>query len=119
MSQQSPFSPVSNTFTLNATAVASTAFQAPTGSGSQCRIVNTGPNPAFITWAIAPPIGSGSTATAAVLPTAGNPPGTSQYGVRIMANTVETVTIPQNAFISAICAAAQTAVIDFTFGEGS
>ncbi len=119
--QTSPFQATGNTQSLNVTATASTAFQLTTGgggSGSQVRIANVGPNAAFVTWAAPAPAGSGSSSTVAVIPTSGNPPGTSQFGVWMLSSTIETFTIPQGSWISAICAAAQTATLHFAIGEG-
>lgn len=117
MAYNSPFVSSGNTLSLSVTSTASTGFQLTTsskGSGSQVRIVNVGPNNAFLTWDP-----NGSSSTAAVIPTAGNPPGTSQFGIWILAGATETFTFPQNSWYSAICAASQTATLHFTVGEGS
>lgn len=127
MATTSAFSPSSNTYTLSVSTTSTTAFQVVPNTvlaATQYRITNRGPNAAFITWS-APLIDQatgkdtgGTPTTTAVIPTAGNPPGTNQKGVWVQSGATETFTLPSNAWFAAICAAAQSATVDFVSGEG-
>lgn len=89
--------------TLDATDVSSTPTQTnagPSGGASVMRIVNAGPNTAFIRFGV-----GAQTAVATDMP--------------ILAGTVEVFTkSPLVDTVAAICAAAQTATLYITCGEG-
>lgn len=101
------FSATSKTLPISVTATASASTALP-GQGNTIRIVNEGPNAAFVS------IGSG--AQTAVLPNS-TPTATS---TPILASTDVSFTIPNDAVynISAICRANGTATLDIQVGEG-
>lgn len=104
-----PFSAQASTISLAVTATASVAVQLPVKANA-LRIVNEGPNTAFI--AI-----SQSAAVLAVVP------GTSatQTSTPILAGADVTLSMENGAlpnYISAICRAGGTAVLDLSPGEG-
>lgn len=102
-----PFSATSKTLPVSVTATASTSTALP-GQGNSIRIVNEGPNIAFVS------IGSG--AQTATLPNA-----TSTATSTPVLNGSDLVfTIPNDAVynISAICRASGTATLDIQVGEG-
>ncbi len=103
-----PFSATSFTKPITVTSTASASTVLP-GQGNSLRIVNEGPNTAFVS------IGAGS--QIAVLPNA-TPTATS---TPILAGTDITLSIPNDAIynISAICRAAGTALLDVQVGEGA
>jgi hypothetical protein len=103
-----PFSATSKTLPLAVTASASTSTALP-GQGNTVRIVNEGPNNAFVS------IGSGT--QTATLPNA-TPTATS---TPVLAGSDITLTIPNDTIynISAICRATGTALLDIQVGEGS
>lgn len=102
-----PFSATSLTKPISVTATASTSTVLP-GQGNSVRIVNEGPNIAFVS------IGSGS--QTATLPNA-TPTATS---TPILAGEDAVFSIPNDAIynISAICRASGTATLDVQVGEG-
>jgi len=102
-----PFSATSKTLPISVTATASTSTALP-GQGAAVRIVNEGPNIAFVS------IGAGT--QTATLPNAG-PTATS---TPVLAGSDVTFTIASDAVynISAICRAAGTATLDVQVGEG-
>lgn len=101
------FSATSLTKPISVTASASASTALP-GAGNSVRIVNEGPNIAFIS------IGSGS--QTATLPNA-TPTATS---TPVLAGTDVVLTIPADQVynISAICRASGTATLDVQVGEG-
>lgn len=102
-----PFSAQSKTLPIAVTSTASTSTALP-GQGNTLRVVNEGPNVAFIS------VGSG--AQTAVLPNA-TPTATS---TPVLPGEDCSFTIPGDAVynISAICRAAGTATLDVQVGEG-
>ena len=79
------------------------------GSMTQRLFYNAGPNTCFL-------VGAATAALAvAVAPTAGSP----QLGVPIGAGAHMVLSFPPNTFFAAICAAAQTASLYITPGEGN
>lgn len=102
-----PFSAQALTKPISVTATASTSTALP-AAGAVVRIINEGPNNAFVS------IGAG--AQVATLPNA-TPTATS---TPILAGTDITLSIPADAIynISAICRAAGTATLDVQVGEG-
>lgn len=105
--QPLPFSASSKTAPITVTATASTSAALP-GQGNTVRIVNEGPNVAFVS------IGAG--AQTATLPNA-TPTATS---TPVLAGTDVAFSIPNDAVynISAICRASGTATLDVSVGEG-
>jgi hypothetical protein len=106
--QALPFSAQSKTLPVSVTATASTSAALP-GSGNSVRIVNEGPNIAFVS------IGAGT--QTATLPNA-TPTATS---TPVLASSSVVLTIPNDAVynISAICRAAGTATLSVQVGEGA
>ena len=106
--QTLPFSATSLTLPIAVTATASASTALP-GKGCSIRIINEGPNIAFVS------IGAG--AQTATLPNA-TPTATS---TPVLAGTDITLSIPNDATynISAICRASGTATLDIQVGEGS
>lgn len=102
------FTATSKTLPISVTATASASVALP-GQGGTVRIVNEGPNHAFVS------IGSGS--QTATLPNS-TPTGTS---TPVLAGEDVTFSIPNSAVlnISAICRAAGTAILDVQVGEGA
>jgi hypothetical protein len=102
-----PFSAQSKTLPISVTSTASASAALP-GQGNTLRIVNEGPNVAFVS------VGSGS--QTATLPNA-TPTTTS---TPILAGHDASFTIPNDAIynISAICRASGTALLDVQVGEG-
>lgn len=107
MPQQIPFSCQSKTLPISVTATASTSTALP-GAGNTVRIVNEGPNVAFIS------IGTGS--QTATLPNATS----TATSTPVLAGTDITLSISNAATynISAICRASGTATLDVQVGEG-
>jgi len=107
MSNQNPCSAQSKTLPISVTATASTSTALP-GRGNTIRVVNEGPNHAFIS------IGSG--AQTATLPNA-TPTTTS---TPVIAGTDVMFSIPADQVynISAICRASSTATLSVQVGEG-
>lgn len=104
---QNLFSAQANTFAIAATAVASAPVQMPF-SANGVRIVNEGPNVAFVAIAAA--------ATNATLP--GAIPG-AQTCTPVLAGSDVTLGMgPGLNYISAICRAAGTAALSVSTGEG-
>lgn len=103
-----PFSAQSKTLPISVTSTASTSAALPC-AGNAVRVVNEGPNIAFVS------IGSGS--QVATLPNA-TPTATS---TPVLAGSDIILTIPNDATynISAICRAAGTAALSVQVGEGS
>jgi hypothetical protein len=103
-----PFTATSKTKPISVTSTASTSTALP-GQGNVVRIVNEGPNIAFVS------IGSG--AQTATLPNA-TPVSTS---TPVLAGTDISLSISNDAVynISAICRAAGTATLDVQVGEGA
>lgn len=102
------FSAQAATIAISATATASTPVALPF-SANGVRIVNEGPNVAFI--AIAP------TSTVATLPGASQ----AQTCTPVLAGSDITLSMAQGTdsnFISAICRASGTAVLSVSIGEG-
>lgn len=104
---QEPFTAQAKTLPISATSTASSSTALP-AKGASLRVVNEGPNIAFIS------VGSG--AQTAALPNS-TPTATS---TPCPVGDV-TLTIPSNAVlnISAICRANQTAALSVQVGEGS
>lgn len=102
-----PFSAQSKTLPISVTSSASTSTALP-GQGDTLRVVNEGPNVAFIS------VGAGS--QTATLPNA-TPTATS---TTILPGEDCSFTIPNDAVynISAICRATGTATLDVSVGEG-
>jgi len=107
MPQPIAFSAQSKTLPVSVTATASDSAALP-GKGSTVRIVNEGPNVAFVS------IGTG--AQVATLPNA-TPTATS---TPVLPGTDISLTIPAAAVlnVSAICRASGTATLDIQVGEG-
>lgn len=105
---QNLFSAQANTTAISATAVASAPVQLPFAAGG-VRIVNEGPNVAFIAIAAA--------STNATLP--GAAPG-AQTCTPVLAGSDVTLSMAsgQANWISAICRAAGTAALSISTGEG-
>ncbi len=103
-----PFTATSKTLPISVTATASSSTALP-GQGNTLRIVNEGPNVAFVS------IGAG--AQTAVLPNS-TPTATS---TPILSGTDVSFTIPNDQVynISAICRANSTALLDVQVGEGA
>jgi hypothetical protein len=103
-----PFSVQSKTLPISVTSTASASTALPGVAGNSLRVVNEGPNVAFVS------VGSG--AQTATLPNA-TPTATS---TPILPGTDCTFTIPNDAIynISAICRASGTATLDVQVGEG-
>jgi hypothetical protein len=127
MANFTAFMPGSNTYTLTVGTSSTTAFQVVANTvlaANQFRVTNRGPNASFLTWSaplIDPATGKdtgGTPTTTAIIPTAGNPPGTTQKGMWIQNGATEVFTLPPNSWFAAICAAAQSATLDFVSGEG-
>ena len=113
------FAPQGNTIALNVTATTHSAVQVdlPTQGPLNINyvITNLGPNTAYISWAPPSPGNAApSPALTAVIPVDGTPAN----GYPILSGSKETITAPPNAFVSAICAATQTATLLITPGEG-
>lgn len=107
---QNLFSAQANTTTLSATAVAGAAVQLPFG-GNSVRIVNEGPNIAFIA------ISNRSTVLATLPAIA---PG-AQTCTPVLSGSDVTLAMENGTapnYISAICRAAGTAVLSISTGEG-
>lgn len=102
-----PFSATSKTLPVSVTASASASVTLP-GQGGNVRIVNEGPNIAFVS------IGSG--AQTATLPNA-TPTGTS---TPVLPGSDIVLSIPNDTTynISAICRTSGTATLDIQVGEG-
>lgn len=107
MPQPLPFSAQAKTLPISVTATASSSVALPS-AGSVVRIVNEGPNTAFVS------IGEGS--QTATLPNA-TPTATS---TPVLAGMDISLSIPAAAVlnISAICRASGTALLDVQVGEG-
>lgn len=103
-----PFPANAKTLPISATASASTSAALP-AAGNTLRVVNEGPNDAFIS------VGSGT--QIATLPNA-TPTATS---TPVLAGSDVCFTIPADAVlnISAICRASATAVLDVAVGDGA
>ena len=103
-----PFTATSKTLPISVTATASSSTALP-GQGNTVRVVNEGPNVAFLS------IGSGT--QTAVLPNS-TPTATS---TPVLAGTDVSFTIPNDQVynISAICRANGTATLDLQVGEGA
>lgn len=103
-----PFSATSLTKPISVTASASTSTALP-GQGNTVRIVNEGPNIAFVS------IGSGT--QTATLPNA----TATATSTPVLPGTDISLTIPNDAVynISAICRASGTATLDVQVGEGA
>ena len=121
------FQPTSNTYTLTVSTASTTAFQVASAvavASDSYRVHNRGPNDCFLTFAAPlrdPATGrdtGGAPSLTAVIPTSGNPPGTSQFGMWIPTGNTETFRFPSNAWFAAICAAASSATLDICAGEG-
>lgn len=106
--QALPFSAQSKTLPISVTATASASTALP-AAGNSVRVVNEGPNIAFVS------IGRG--AQTATLPHA-TPTATS---TPVLASSSMVFSIPNDAVynISAICRAAGTAVLSVQVGEGA
>lgn len=104
---QNLFSAQANTTAISVTAVASVPVQLPF-SGSSVRIVNEGPNVAFVAIAAA--------ATNATLP--GAAPGAQTCTPVLAGSDVTMGMAPGLNWISAICRAAGTATLSISTGEG-
>ncbi len=105
--QPLPFTAQSLTLPISVTATASTSAALP-AKGNSIRIVNEGPNVAFVS------IGAGTQ-------TATLPNGTATAtSTPILASTDITLSMPNDAIynISAICRASGTAILDVQVGEG-
>ena len=102
-----PFSASSKTLPITVTATASSSTALP-NQGNTIRIVNEGPNIAFVS------IGAGS--QTATLPNA----TFTATSTPVLPNTDISLTIPADAIynISAICRASGTALLDVQVGEG-
>ena len=102
-----PFSATSLTLPISVTSTASTSTALP-GQGNTVRIINEGPNVAFIS------IGAGS--QVATLPNATS----TATSTPVLGGSDISLTIPNTAVfnISAICRAAGTATLDVQVGEG-
>lgn len=108
---QNLFSAQANTIAVSANATASTPVLLPFAAGA-LRIVNEGPNVAFVAVA--------ATSTSATLP--GAAPG-AQTCTAVLANSDVTLSIAgapggTAQYISSICRAAGTAVLSVSTGEG-
>lgn len=107
MSATQPFTAQAKTLPISVTSTASTSTALP-ALGNSVRIVNEGPNVAFVS------IGSGT--QTATLPNA-TPTATS---TPVLAGTDVSFSIPNDAVynISAICRASGTATLSVQVGEG-
>lgn len=107
MPQPIPFSAQSKTKPISVTDTASSSTALP-GQGNTLRVVNEGPNDAFIS--------VGSTAQTATLPNS-TPTATS---TPVLAGSDVSFTIPADSVlnISAICRSGGTATLDVSVGEG-
>jgi hypothetical protein len=105
--QPLPFSAQSKTQPVSVTSTASTSAALP-GQGNVLRVVNEGPNTAFIS------VGSGT--QTATLPNA----TAVATSTPVLAGSDVVFSIPNDAVynISAICRAAGTATLDVSVGEG-
>ena len=103
------FSAQSKVTTFNASAAAPVAVQL-SNSGNTLRVVNEGPNAAFIC------VGDTAATSVATLPS--NGAVTSCF---VAANADVTFSIPNDSakFVSAICRAAGTATLEFYAGEST
>lgn len=106
--QPLPFTAQCKTLSISASSTASTSIALPNASNS-VRIVNEGPNIAFVS------IGAGT--QTATLPSASVPVATC---TPILASEDVILSIPSDAIynISAICRSTQTAVLSVQVGEG-
>lgn len=107
-----PFTATVNGITVAVTSTASAGVALPTGTGSVVRIVNEGPNIAFVDFA--------STAAGAVatLPTTGTG-ASSCLAVLAGEDVLFTRSTSDDLFISAICRAGASATLSVYVGEGS
>ena len=108
--------PLGSTVVLSVGTTAHAGVQAP-GSGTppiqvtNYRIVNEGPNTVFLAY--------GTTSAGAVANALIPVDGTPGSGILvILANAVESFSLPANTWFSGICRAAQSAVVDILPGEG-
>lgn len=108
MASPLPFDSKTRTLSIAVTSTASTSIAMP-GQGGTVRIVNEGPNIAFVS------IGTG--VRTAVLPSAVTPAGSS---TPVLASSDISLSIPSDAVlnVSAICRAAGTATLTIQVGEG-
>lgn len=109
MPQALPFSAQAKTMPISVTATASTSTALP-GSGNVVRIVNEGPNVAFVS--------IGASAQTATLPNA----TAVATSTPVLAGTDVSLSIPGGGTtfnISAICRASGTALLDVQVGEGA
>jgi len=108
MPQPLPFSAQAKTLPISVTATASSSAALPS-AGNVIRIVNEGPNTAFVS--------IGATSQTATLPNS-TPTATS---TPVLAGTDITLSVPADAVynISAICRASGTALLDVQVGEGA
>ena len=107
MPQITPFSAQASAISASVTASASASTPLP-AKGNTLRVVNEGPNVAFLS------IGAG--AQTATVPSG----SAAQTCMAVLASSDSTFTIPNDAVynFSAICRAAQTAVLTIYVGEG-
>lgn len=103
-----PFSIQAKTLEIDVTSTASTSIALP-GQGNSIRIVNEGPNIAFVS------VGAG--AQTATLPSTSAPTATS---TPVLNGEDSMFTIPNDQIynISAICESGQSATLDVQVGEG-
>lgn len=106
---QSSFNANAKTLGIAVTSAASTSIALP-ATGSAVRIVNEGPNVAFVS------IGVGS--QTATLPPTALPGLVTSTPIGLTIETVLTIPAYDNVQISAICRAAQTAQLNIQVGEG-
>ncbi len=110
MANMLPFPCTANTKTVAATAVTLTAVALPTGAGNQIRLVNEGPNIAFVAL--------GASTVTATLPTTGA--GVTTCTPVLAGEDVVLTRSPLvDTFISTICRASGTATLTVSIGDGA
>ncbi len=104
-----PFPSSAKTITVAATATALTAVALPTGSGNQMRVVNEGPNVAFIA--------TGAVGVLATPPTTGA--GVTTCSPVLAGEDVVFTRSPLvDVYISTICRASGVATLTVSIGDG-
>lgn len=110
------FSPVGNSAEIDVSSTSSTAIQVkgPNNNGTQRMFYNGGATPkdCWIAWSMA---ATAAAAAAAVVPTNGTPAN----GIAIPAGAIIVLSIPPNAWITAICAGSDSTKLYITPGEGN